>query len=479
MFTRWRSTLVFILILFIVGCNSAVGTATITPSPVVTQTAPPSPTITQMVPPPSTPSSTFPLAGRWTGQAVNGTFKMQANLSMASTCQVGQVCGSIDLITIPCASTFTLLNIQNGLYEFRAGDKRGNCGTGQDFLQPLSDGTIQYTSRGDYGETKGILHPVFQSTLPSPQSGIPMIYDDDGSPDGTTALLYLLSHPGVDLKSVGITYGEAHPAVYIQHMGRMLEDFGYTGIPLGVGQDGPLAGSNGFPEWVRQDAGKFWGFPIPYPNVTFPTEDSASLIVSVVKASPEPVTLFFSGPFTNLARALKSHPEIVKNIRALYYMGGAVYAPGNVHDFYPDSPNVYADWNIYSDPLAAQQTLSYGLTIYLVPLDATNQVTITKADTFQWRKGGRISNFAADVYDMLMDTSGKKSFYIWDLMTSVIMLDPQLCNFQPLHLKVVTDEGSHSGQLVVTDGQPNVQVCLKPDADGIRRKLIEVFSARQ
>ncbi len=461
----------FTVFLLLVSCQLTATPAALTPTtPKATPTAAPS----------AIPGSAFPLTGRWTGEARNGDFKMQVNLSMESVCQIGQVCGTINLVTIPCSTTFTLLSEQHGVYEFRASDKKGNCGEGRDFLQPLPDGTIQYTSRGDYGETQGNLHPVLVSDYPAPQSGtIPVIYDDDGSPDGTTALLYLLSHPAVDLKAVGITYGEAHPAVYIQHMGRMLEDYGYTGIPLGAGLDGPLAGENAFPEWVRQSAGDFWGFPIPLPDLTFPVEDSADLIASTVKASPEPVTLFFSGPFTNLARALKAHPEIVRNIKALYYMGGAVYTPGNVRDFYPDSANVYADWNIYSDPLAARQALEYGLTIYLVPLDATNQVTITKSDTSQWRRGGRIPDFAADMYDMLMDTSGTKEFYFWDLMTAVIMLDPQLCAFQPLHLDVVTDEGSHSGQMVVADGQPNVQVCLKPDAGGIRQKLIEVFSARQ
>jgi purine nucleosidase/pyrimidine-specific ribonucleoside hydrolase len=426
-------------------------------------------TATETLIPSRTPAIDFPLAGRWTGIAQNGDFKMQVNVTLESACQVGQVCGTIDLVTIPCFATFTLLGEQGGIYEFRAENKKGSCGEGRDFLQLQPDGTLQYISRGDeYGETRGTLSRI---------QSIPILFDDDGSPDGTTALLYLLSHPAVDLKSVSITYGEAHPAIYIQHMGRMLEDFGFTDIPLGAGQDSPLAGSNSFPEWVRQSSNNFWGFPIPNAGKTYPVQDSADLIVSVIQASPKPVTLFFSGPFTNLARALRRQPEIVTSIRALYYMGGAVYAPGNVHDFYPDSDNVYADWNIYSDPIAAQQVFEYGLPIYLVPLDATNQVVITKEDTSQWRAGGRISDFAADMYDMLMDTSGKKDFYIWDLMTAVVMLKPELCTFEPLHLEVITAEGNKSGQMIVTDGAPNVQVCLQPQADGIRRTLIEVFSA--
>ncbi len=436
---------------------------------------------TQTMPPANTPSAAFPLAGRWDGNAWNGDFKMDVEITMESVCQAGRKCGAIQIASLPCSATFILLDEQNGVYEFKAEDKKGSCGEGRDFLQLLPDGTLDYTSRGEaYGETKGNLLRLSEAVAsPPPAQRIPILFDDDGSPDGTTALLYLLSHPAVELKAVGITYGEAHPAVYIQHMGRMLEDFGYTGIPLGAGLDGPLAGHNSFPEGVRQAANGFWGFPVPNANKTYPVQDSADMIVSVLQASPEPVTLFFSGPFTNLARALKSHPEIVTKIKELYYMGGAVYVPGNVHDFYPDSDNVYADWNIYSDPLAARQALEYKLPIRLVPLDATNQVLITREDTGQWRKGGRIPNFAADMYDMLMDTSGKKTFYIWDLMTAVIMLQPELCSFQPLHLEVVTDEGSHSGQLIVAEGQPNAEVCLRPDANGIRRTLIEVFSARQ
>lgn len=467
-----RNAISFIALFFLVaGCLPFTSTAMTTPPPAKTQMPLPS----------STPPTAFPLAGRWTGNALNGDFKMQVNLTMEIVCQVGQVCGKIDLVTIPCSATFTLVDEQNGVYEFRAGDMKGSCGAGRDFLQLLPDGTLQYISRGDsYGETKGKLLRISGSILPPSQlNKIPVIFDDDGSPDGTTALLYLLSHPAVDLKAVGITYGEAHPAIYIQYMGRMLEDFGYTGIPLGAGIDGPLAGNNAFPEWVRQASNGYWGFPIPNADKTYPVQDSADLIVSTIQSSPEPITLFFSGPFTNLVRALRRHPEIVGNIKALYYMGGAVYAPGNVHDFYPDSPNVFADWNIYSDPLAAREVLEYGLPIYLVPLDATNQVLITKEDTAQWRRGGRIPSFAADMYDMLMDTSGKKNFYIWDLMTAVIMLKPELCAFQPLHLDVVTAEGSKSGQMVVTNDPPNIQVCLHPDADGIRQTLIEVFSAGQ
>jgi pyrimidine-specific ribonucleoside hydrolase len=306
----------------------------------------------------------------------------------------------------------------------------------------------------------------------------PYFDDDDGSADGTSALLYLLTRPEVDLKGAGISYGEAHPDVYIQHIGRWLDQFGFPNVPLGAGPDNSLSGNNqGFPEWLRQSSNKFWGLTVPNAQKTYPVQTDADLIISVVKSSPAPVTLFFSGPLTNLALALRKAPEIRDHIAAVTMMGGAVYVPGNVHDFYPSSPNTYAEWNVYADPVAAKEVFDSGLKISIVPLDATNQVQVTRSDTAGWRKGGKIGNLAADLYDGMLKSSGKGT-YIWDLMASAVMLEPALCAFQPLHIDVITEPGDHFGQTaVVANKAPNINVCLKPDAPAIRQKLSDAFSA--
>jgi purine nucleosidase/pyrimidine-specific ribonucleoside hydrolase len=352
-----------------------------------------------------------------------------------------------------------------------------SCGPRQ---QPILTSTPISTDTpvaADYGSTASPKETL--ATLPtSPAKRLPVIFDDDGSPDGTTAFLYLLSHPEVDLKAVNISYGEAHPEIYIQHMGRILDDFGITDIPLGAGQDAPLAGTNGFPEGLRQSANNFWGLPIPNADKTYSVQAAAELMVSVIKQSPEPVTVFVSGPCTNLAQALRLSPDIRKNIAVVYIMGGAVYVPGNIYDFYPDHDNKVAEWNIFADPQAAREVFESGIDIYLVPLDATNQVSITKQDTSQWRRGGEIADFAADIYDMLLNSWGVENAAIWDLMTAVIMLKPDLCVFQPLHLQVITEESITSGQTAVLPGEEaNINVCLEPDAAMIRQTLIDVFSS--
>ena len=306
---------------------------------------------------------------------------------------------------------------------------------------------------------------------------IPIIFDDDGSPDGTTALLYILSHPKANLKAATISYGETHPEIYIQHIGRIMDALGMTDIPLGYGQDSPLAGNNGFPEGVRLAGNNFWGLPIPNADKTYPVQTASELMVSVINKSPTPVTIFVSGPATNLAQALQLDPNIKNNIAAVYMMGGAVYVAGNIDDLLADHDNKVAEWNIFGDPQAAKIAFESGIDFNLIPLDATNQVLITKQDISQWRQGEEVAGLAADIYDMVLNNQGGENGKIWDLMTAAIMLNPDLCRFQPLHLQVITQEGNTSGQTAVVLGEAaNIYVCLEPDADMIRQTLINVFS---
>ncbi len=102
-----------------------------------------------------------------------------------------------------------------------------------------------------------------------------------------------------------------------------------------------------------------------------------------------------------------------------------------------------------------------------------NQVQVSKADTSKWLTGEKIANFVADIYDGLINSMGNQNFYIWDMMASGIMDCPDLCGFHPLHLDLVTGEGDHSGQTtVVLTGEPNINVCMTPNATLIKRMFI-------
>lgn len=443
----------------------AAAAASSTPTALPTATASPTTSI----------PSPFPLAGNWSGTAVNGDMQFEVMITIEESCMMGGDCGAFSIPIVPCSGIYVLAGEEKNVYEFEMKDKSPTCGEGIDYLQLQPDGTLKYISRGDYGVNEGILAKAGPDS--SSITKLPVIFSDDGSPDGTTALLYLLSEPDADIKAVTISHGEARPKVYIQHMGRVLEEFGITGIPLGHGSDSALQPGEDFPEWLRQASDNFWSLPVPNKTKTYPTQDAAELMVSLLNQAPEPAAVFISGPSTDLALALRLDPNIREHISAVYIMGGAVTVPGNLTDFSANPSNVSAEWNIYVDPLAAAEVFSSGVPVVLVPLDATNQVSATMEDTRQWRAGLPPAQLAADMYDMLLGGSETAQMGLWDVMTAVIMVHPELCDLVPMNLEVITDYGDTYGQtLVLIEGEPNVQVCLEPDIQGIKQTLIDVFS---
>ncbi|MCJ7717431.1 MAG: nucleoside hydrolase, partial [Anaerolineales bacterium] len=304
-----------------------------------------------------------------------------------------------------------------------------------------------------------------------------LIYDDDGSRDGTVALLYLLSEPDVNMMAVNISYGEAHPDIYIQYIGRMLDAAGHADIPLGAGQDGPVGNGTPFPDWLRQLSDNFWNYQLLNAGKTYPVQFAPELMVDTINQSAEPVTIFMSGTFTSLAQALRIDPGIQEKIDVVYIMGGAVYVPGNITNLIPNSNNKVSEWNLISDPVAAAEVFDTGLEMYLVPLDSTNQVIFHKEDIQLWHDGDQKAKFSAELYDIMFNEYGWTEAEIFDLGAAVIMVEPAACEFVPLHLDVITQDGDTLGQTVAnTDAEPNINVCLDPDADLIMQVLNDVFS---
>ena len=59
-------------------------------------------------------------------------------------------------------------------------------------------------------------------------------------------------------------------------------------------------------------------------------------------------------------------------------MGNALDIPGNIKEIAMWKANTTAEWNFFCDPLAAKKVLGSGVPVWLVPLDATNQVPVTR-----------------------------------------------------------------------------------------------------
>lgn len=115
-----------------------------------------------------------------------------------------------------------------------------------------------------------------------------------------------------------------------------------------------LHGESGLGDWQ-----------VPVADLHHPRE-SSKLLVELVRMYPQEVTLLTLGPLTNVELAFEKAPDFFQLLKGLVCLGGAVEAPGDV------SP--VAEFNIYSDPEAAQFVLRSPATKTLVPLDVSRQL---------------------------------------------------------------------------------------------------------
>ncbi len=82
-------------------------------------------------------------------------------------------------------------------------------------------------------------------------------------------------------------------------------------------------------------------------------------MAKVLRESAEPVTLVATGPATNVALLLNSHPELHSKIARIVIMGGAM----GLGNWTPA-----AEFNIFVDPEAAEIVFQSGLPIVMAGL---------------------------------------------------------------------------------------------------------------
>ncbi len=106
------------------------------------------------------------------------------------------------------------------------------------------------------------------------------------------------------------------------------------------------------------------------------------------------MTLVATGPQTNVALLLASHPELHAKIARIVIMGGAM----GLGNWQPA-----AEFNIYVDPQAAEMVFQSGIPVVMAGLDVTHKAQILPADIERFRQiGNPVSTIVAELLDFFM-----------------------------------------------------------------------------
>lgn len=190
----------------------------------------------------------------------------------------------------------------------------------------------------------------------------------------------MLGHPeSFDVLGITTVCGNVDCDHATQNILDTLAHFNMGHIPVYQGASKPLHGECMFGDGAYGDDGI--GGVLLNRNPSFTAKPNAvQFIIDTLLNATRPITIFVTGPATNIAHAITQRPEIKKNIESIIMMGGGL-EPGPHPDKAGRSGNItyHAEFNFFQDPYAANILFQTDIDIHVLTMDANQYLHLSPA----------------------------------------------------------------------------------------------------
>lgn len=283
-------------------------------------------------------------------------------------------------------------------------------------------------------------------------------FNHDGGVDDLISLFLLLHMDDIKLVGVSAIGADSYIEPAVSASQKIVNRFSEQPIHIAASKE---RGKNPFPKDWRMHA--FFMDALPILNE--PTNGHSNIlkheayldIIDKIHNSPEKVTLLFTGPLTDLAKAITVDATIVQNIERLVWMGGTFLEKGNVEE--PEHDGT-AEWNAFWDPEAVKTVFDTEIKIDMVALESTNQVPMTWDVRQAWANerhypGVDFLGVSYAAVPPLTHFQTNSTYFLWDVLTTAYIGMPDLIRKHDLNVSVYT-EGPSQGKTYVDDqcGRP-------------------------
>ncbi len=304
---------------------------------------------------------------------------------------------------------------------------------------------------------------------------LPIILDCDPGHDDAIALVLALASPELEVKAVTSSAGNQTPDKTLRNVLRMLTLLKRSDIPVAGGAVKPLMRDLIIADNVHGETG-LDGPALPEPDFAPQNCTAVELMAKVLRESPEPVTLVATGPQTNVALLLNSHPELHAKIARIVIMGGAM----GLGNWTPA-----AEFNIYVDPEAAEIVFQSGIPVVMAGLDVTHRAQIMADDIERFRAiNNPVARTVAELLDFFMEYHktekwGFQGAPLHDPCTIAWLLKPEIFTTARRWVGVET-QGKYTQGMTVVDyfmlsgNEPNTDIMLDID----RQAFVDLLAER-
>ena len=221
-------------------------------------------------------------------------------------------------------------------------------------------------------------------------------------------------------------------------------------------------------------------FPFELEEETYGNETAWEFIWQMANRYPGKLEIIAIGPLTNIAIAVKLHPEMVGLVKQIVIMGGSS-TDGNATPL--------AEFNIWQDPHAAEIVFQAGFrSLTMVGLATCNSGTLNKEEMDRMRSlpstnpiapllrhivDFRISSVDGWMVGEEMKQYFRENLLVCDAVAAAVLIDPSLAEAEEKRVFVETRSSAAVGQTVVDwfglSGPANTRLCRKIDREGFSR----------
>ncbi len=268
-----------------------------------------------------------------------------------------------------------------------------------------------------------------------------IILDCDPGHDDAVAIV-VASHT-CDILGITTVAGNA-PLDRTTYNARVLRHMLNLDVEVHSGAGRPLVVPPVFAGYVHGESG-LDGADLPEPTRAVDGTDAVGFIIDTVRAHPG-CHLVVTGPMTNIALALRSHPDLGNDLAGISFMGGGTF--GN--------RTPMAEFNLWADPHAAQIVVNSGLPLTMAGLDVTHQFQATPPRIERVREiDGQLAAVLSGLFDFFSANYSSRhddmeGAAVHDPLAVLALTHPDLFTTESRFVDVVTD-GEHTRGMTVID----------------------------
>lgn len=296
--------------------------------------------------------------------------------------------------------------------------------------------------------------PLWAQNAGPPQK---IIIDTDVGDDVDDAFALALAVKSRELQVLGVTTGFGDTEARARIVDRFFGEIGRLDIPVLAGR--ATTAKNPMSQRTYGDGGHF---------AKSSHGDAVEFMLEQIRKYPGEITLIAIGPLVNVGAAIDKDAATFKKLKRVVLMGGSVREGyGDLGYTAPVAP--MPEWNILNDIPSAQKLFESGVPLYMMPLDSTQlKLDEVKREWF-FSQGTPVTDQLAILYHLW----GQQTPTLFDPMTLVYVLKPELCPVTAMHIRV-DEEGSTRED----PGAANAQVCLDSNAEDFFRFYLKRVGAK-